>query len=388
MSGSALFRIAHNIPSPYRLHLFRSLGLELGKRGLDLHVDFYARGHTDRPEAWQNPDILFSHAFWTDFRIPFGRSAGHLNPGLIAALARSDCDYLMVGGIWDTPTSALLSLSARAKCRIGWLEGNTRTPGVVTGPLGVAKRALMARYDWLAVPGSEGRSYAGLVGGPAAAKKAVILPNLVDERRFKPQPEEYGHRREMRQRLGLSEPTNLALLPARLEPVKGIPQFLALLDPEILAGWVVLIVGEGSQQAEIERLIASRQLGDHVRLRPYVPYDDMPALYRAADLFVLPSAYDPNPLSVIEAMHSGLPLLLSMQCGNFPEALQEGLNGWGFDPFKPAGVMEATRAAFSADISELRAMGLASTNRAQQYWTSTAAVSAFCDALGIGQDLP
>jgi glycosyltransferase involved in cell wall biosynthesis len=50
-----------------------------------------------------------------------------------------------------------------------------------------------------------------------------------------------------------------------------------------------------------------------------------------ADFFLLPSLSDPSPLSVIEALWSSKPLLLSKLVGNIHEALVEGFNGFSFD---------------------------------------------------------
>ena len=48
---------------------------------------------------------------------------------------------------------------------------------------------------------------------------------------------------------------------------------------------------------------------------------------------MLPSFSDPNPLSVIEALNAGLPIFVSNQCGNVHEAVQEGQNGFSFNPY-------------------------------------------------------
>jgi glycosyltransferase involved in cell wall biosynthesis len=61
--------------------------------------------------------------------------------------------------------------------------------------------------------------------------------------------------------------------------------------------------------------------------------------YKNADVFVLPSYSDPSPLAVVEALFSGLPLLLSNRCGNHFEALVEGENGFVFDPFDKADIV-------------------------------------------------
>lgn len=57
----------------------------------------------------------------------------------------------------------------------------------------------------------------------------------------------------------------------------------------------------------------------------------MIALYAMSDVFLLPSLSDPNPLSCIEALWAGLPMLISCHCGNYPEVVRLGENGYVFD---------------------------------------------------------
>ena len=54
----------------------------------------------------------------------------------------------------------------------------------------------------------------------------------------------------------------------------------------------------------------------------------MPKYYAASDLFLLPSIHDPNPLSVVEALHSGLAVAISDRCGNVEEGVMDGDNGF------------------------------------------------------------
>ncbi|PWU08519.1 MAG: hypothetical protein C5B47_04595 [Verrucomicrobia bacterium] len=61
----------------------------------------------------------------------------------------------------------------------------------------------------------------------------------------------------------------------------------------------------------MESEIAKLGLRDRVRVLGFVNDSQLPGAYKAADLFVLPSEYDPCPLVVPEAMFTGLPVLLS-----------------------------------------------------------------------------
>jgi glycosyltransferase involved in cell wall biosynthesis len=170
----------------------------------------------------------------------------------------------------------------------------------------------------------------------------------------------------------------LAVWPARLEPEKGILPFLKILDPNWLSDWLILIIGQGRLLSDLNTFIRERDLSEHVRVSEYLPYNLMPAIYSASDLFLLPSISDQNPLTVVEALHSGLPILLSSQCGNFAEALREDWNGWGFDPNNQDEMRGAAEAAFVASPDSAKKMGLRSAEIAKQFWDSDLVVKRFC----------
>lgn len=76
------------------------------------------------------------------------------------------------------------------------------------------------------------------------------------------------------------------------------------------------------------------------------------ALLVSSHLFVLPSRYDCNPLSAIEAAHAGLVPLLSDGCGNFPEL---AAHGWVFPRNNGAALVTAMLDALQRPRAELRA---------------------------------
>ena len=59
----------------------------------------------------------------------------------------------------------------------------------------------------------------------------------------------------------------------------------------------------------------------------FVPADELADWYRAADVLVVPSAYEGLPLVVVEALHCGLPVVATRVAGH-PEAIEDGVNGY------------------------------------------------------------
>jgi glycosyltransferase involved in cell wall biosynthesis len=71
---------------------------------------------------------------------------------------------------------------------------------------------------------------------------------------------------------------------------------------------------------------------DSVLLPGFKQYPDLPAYYGLASAFVHASTTEQWGLVVNEAMASGLPVLVSNRCGCAPDLVQEGVNGFTFDP--------------------------------------------------------
>lgn len=71
------------------------------------------------------------------------------------------------------------------------------------------------------------------------------------------------------------------------------------------------LCGEGALSGELKEQVANEQLEGSVRFLGQLPYDEMPALYRAGDALVLPSRAEGLPRTVLEAMACNVPVVCS-----------------------------------------------------------------------------
>ena len=369
-----------NIPSPYRLPLFEEMDRQLQARGLAYHVDFMARGHKERPKSWLNPTIKVSHKYWLD--MGFGQH--HFNPGLVLKLIFNPPYYLDLGSPYDTFTCILLALFCRAKVKIMALEGNTKTPGKLDGFIGWFKRLIMKRATYLPVPGSDGRKFIALHQARTSKKLGVTpyIPNIIDESKFHPRaywPE--AKIEAIRRELGAEDGDRICLLPARLVEVKGLVPFVKALEPEWLSGWKIVIVGEGPLKESILTAIANQGLQDNIAIKDYVPYAEMPLYYAASDLLLLPSIYDPNPLSVVEALFSALPVALTTMAGNLEEGVTEGKNGWALPVMEQPAYREKLKEVFATPVEKLREMGKVSLAENSRFWHAQEAIRKYLNVV-------
>jgi len=112
----------------------------------------------------------------------------------------------------------------------------------------------------------------------------------------------------------------------RLTEIKGVQYLLSALSElkKIKKGWVCWIVGDGEQKAELKAL--SKTLGLGKRVIFLGNRSDVPSLLALANIFVLPSVIENQPLSVIEAQLARKPVIVS-DAGGLPEMVEHGSTG-------------------------------------------------------------
>jgi len=143
-------------------------------------------------------------------------------------------------------------------------------------------------------------------------RKVTLIPGAVDLSRFAPD----GTRERNRARFGIGAGP-VALTVRRLVERMGID--LLIRAASEVPGLHVVIGGDGPLRAELEALAASLKVP--AKFLGYVRDEDLPALYRSADLFVLPTrALEGFGLVAIEAMACGTPAM-GTPVGAIPEVL-------------------------------------------------------------------
>lgn len=149
----------------------------------------------------------------------------------------------------------------------------------------------------------------------------TVIPNGCPDRFFA--PVDAARRRALRRRFGIPDDAVVALTVAKLEAVKGhaaqLPAFVQAMGrtgghPPLHAVWL----GDGPLRGRLDDAVLSAGLGGHVHLAGHC--DDVTPWLDMADLVLLTSHAEGMPLSVIEAMAKGLPVVASA-VGGVAEAL-------------------------------------------------------------------
>jgi glycosyltransferase involved in cell wall biosynthesis len=157
---------------------------------------------------------------------------------------------------------------------------------------------------------------------------------------------------------------------ARLDLKKGFEYLLGALGElcKFFYGLKVVITGDGPDRSAVERMIERYGLQNRVTLAG--PQTDMPAVYAAMDIFVLPSLNEGLPMTVLEAMAASKPIVAT-RVGAIPRVIRQGETGLLVNPADTAGLRDAL-ARLLADPDLCRRMGAQAHDWVGRHYTSDA----------------
>jgi glycosyltransferase involved in cell wall biosynthesis len=189
----------------------------------------------------------------------------------------------------------------------------------------------------------------------ARRDRVVTLHSGIELSRFSPGVA--TNRSAARAELGIAADASVAMTVAVLRPEKGIADMVDAL-PAVVPfhpSTHYVVVGNGSQRPNLERIVAGLGLEDRVLFTG--ARSDIPRLLAAADVFVLPSHTEALPTVLIEAMAAGLPVVAT-EVGGIPEMVDRGSSALLVPPHSPAMLADAVCRLFSSPIQSA-AMGRA-----------------------------
>ncbi|MBK5936606.1 TIGR03088 family PEP-CTERM/XrtA system glycosyltransferase [Halorhodospira halophila] len=251
------------------------------------------------------------------------------------------------------PVAALAGVPVRIHAEHGWdmsdLRGDSRRRRIW--------RRLLSPWvhAHVAVSGHLADYLTDRVGIPA--ERVHTIRNGVDCARFTPKP-----RRSSWPVYTIGSVGRLVAVKDQQRLVVAFSRLKQIL-PELFPGLRLVILGEGPQRTALEEVVAAAGLGAQVALPGN--REDVSAELRRMDLFVLPSLAEGIPMTVLEAMATGVPVVAS-RVGGVPEVVLEGVTGTLVPP-ADTGALTAALAGYVLDPSRGRSQGKAGRQRVLQY---------------------
>jgi len=134
----------------------------------------------------------------------------------------------------------------------------------------------------------------------------------------------------------LATDRKIILFVGNLIKIKGVYTLLEAFRilSNSIPGLLLLLIGQGEEKENLESLAASYHLDRNIKFLGWLPQKDLPEIYNAADIFVLPSMTEGHSVALLEAMAVGLPIVASSTGGNL-ETIQDGVNGYLFKTGDP-----------------------------------------------------
>jgi glycosyltransferase involved in cell wall biosynthesis len=264
------------------------------------------------------------HAQWLR-RYPYLRTV--LNEALylsrLAQLRRADVVHVFSASYWSfmlAPVPAILAAKVLRKPAILHYHSGEAADHLTRWGRVVAR--LLPLVDEIVVPSSYLQHVFASHG-----YRARVIPNVIDISHF-----HYRERVPLQPRL-----LSVRNLERHYRVEDTIEAFVRLRTryPEA----TLTVAGYGGQERELRRLVSRRDIGG-IQFVGRVDPAGMPALHDAAHIFVNSSVIDNQPVSILEAFASGLPVV-STPTGDIAAMLRGGEAGLLIDPADPSGMADA-----------------------------------------------
>lgn len=258
--------------------------------------------------------------------------------------------------------AALARVLSGNRSRLILTEHGRHYPDVVSPPRRAVNRLFLDRLaDAVnAVSAFSARALCGKDG--FAGRRIEVIANGIDVARY----QGTSDRAALRRQLGLEPSRRYVINVARCHPVKDQATLLRAFA-NVAGAWAdvdLLIAGDGVLRAELEE--QARALGVAGRVRFLGVRHDVPELLQASDVFALTSLSEAASLTLLEAMASRLPVVVTNVGGN-PEIVRHGQEGLLAPRGDAAAIAQALRALLQ-ESARAKLLGEAAAQRVREHY--------------------
>lgn len=348
-----------NIPTPYRYAIYDELS-----KYVDLEIIYHSLSEEGRYWTLDKKEYKQSVSFFKSLNLK--GLYFYLSLDIVWYLIKNRNEKIIVGGSWTYPFTLLVSFFARLgiiKNSYFWSEGNLiEELHSKQTLLGAFKGFVYSGFSNFIVPGEKAKELVNHYNHKAICFR---LPNLISSNDF--YDEKVSINRDI-------------LICSRLIKLKNVDGFLKSVI-ELLPRYNVNIhiAGDGPEMDSLKKIVENSASKKHVHFYGHLSSGEIIDLYKNFSFFCLPSLRESYSLSVIEALHSSMILMLSERIGNIPECLNS--NGVSFNPFSRESIEKSFKDLFELQDCKLLDMANASLNVARNKFDLELEVKRFINVL-------
>ena len=344
-----------------------------------------------RPVRWDVPlleGFRWSHPPNRSPRPSVHRFFGLVNPGVWRLIRQARADVVVLYGYRAASFWIAWAAARVSRASVVWTtDATTLDPRDRRSWKKWLKDLVLPRVfrtgDATLVPSSRGLRFLLSLG--LAPERIHVTPYAVDNGFFASRADS-ANSIETRRAWDVPKEAFIALFVGKLVEWKrpGDLMRAAAIVPDT---WIVF-AGDGELRGHLTELAASLGISGRVRFLGFMNQTELPAVYRAADVLVLPSAFEPFGLVVNEAFACGIPAIASDACGCVDDLIVEGETGFSF----PSGDVAALAARLRRikDPGARERMGAGARARISEWGPSAnleASVAVFRELAGQRRDL-
>jgi glycosyltransferase involved in cell wall biosynthesis len=313
-----------NFIPPYRVSLYRAIREETG--ALRVLVSTEMEASRDWTADWGDLDVAVQRSLrfqrtWkgSGFEEPYEL---HVPYDTVQQLVRFRPDVIVTGELGARSLQALVYAKRAGVPVVLWATLSDRIEQHRNRARKALRRALIPRFDKVIVNGADGARYIARY----RADDPVHVPYTTDMAAFHALPVDRVAR-------GL-------LFVGSLTERKG---FHFLLEACRKRGFQLSVVGHGPLRTDLP----------NVRYSGSIPYATLPDWFARAGFLIMPSLADEWGVVVNEALAAGVPVIGSVYSQAVDELIEDGVNGWRFEPTDADAVADAIERALATSEDEL-----------------------------------
>ena len=217
---------------------------------------------------------------------------------------------------------------------------------------------LVNKSDWIIAPSE---SVARRLSESGVTKPITVVKNGIEIESFSPSPPTIS-----RKDFGIPQDAVLLIYLGRLSAEKSVGRLLKMFSiaRQRMGNIYLLLVGGGPMRRQLEKDVEEMNISHSVRFIDEIPFSAVPGYLFAADIFVTASDSEVHPLTVIEAMATGLPVVGRFEKG-LNETVQHGKNGFIESRSDEESAADIVKLASNLELR--RRMGMASRQISKQF---------------------